>query len=85
MNNKLPADLEVPVPQTTIALHLSNIKYAVVLKTDEVVALFRWKDRAESYLKSYAHNDRIINIKTGEITDFKQGVENIKEVFPNDR
>ena len=61
----LPKTIDVPTPAHR-TLDLSNILFAVTNLSGDVVALFRWFDRAEDYLKTYDNvGYRIINIKTG--------------------
>ena len=45
-------------------LDLSYIRYAVVSDQDSatVYALFRWKERAEDYVKKYAQSYRIVDL-----------------------
>ncbi len=65
MTNTLPST--ITVTETIINrrnLDLSSIRYAVASPTtNDVFALFKWKDRAEAYVKKYAYEFSIIDLK----------------------
>lgn len=62
---KLPTTLRVAVNSIQV-LSLSEIRYAVTLQNNNIVALFRWLDRAEIYRDRYAMSEKIIDLQTGQ-------------------
>ena len=64
MTSTLPSTITVTETRER-ELDLSSIRYAVVNPSDNsrVYALFIWKDRADTYLKKYAHESTIIDLK----------------------
>ena len=62
MVNSLPSSITVTETRET-KLDLSFIKWAVVNpKDNKVYSLFKWKDRAEAYVKKYAMDYDIVEL-----------------------
>lgn len=63
MSNSLPSNITVTETRQR-ELDLSSIRYAVVSSTrNTVYALFRWEDRAKTFVRDYAQGCSIIDLK----------------------
>ena len=63
MTNTLPSKITITETYER-ELDLSNLKYAVVNPCDDTVySLFKWRDRAEAYVKKYAHSYSIVDLR----------------------